>query len=660
MTASDPLWPYLDNVNHRFTREQLEIVIQKKKLNEIHYWFQEHFISCDRREYISRCPIVILQGSTGCGKSSVLRYISQDLNIPIKDYGETTDLTSINYDFAARRSSLFDDDDDNACMSIDRRRALKFEQFVINNVRYDSTQLFSNQPGFGNSQSFRVPTQTSQGARSQSMSMPQKFNKGSKGIIIHVESPLAFIRSQKILIQTMCRLVKINKEIAKRSPRRLAIVFESLDGENQSLSLPTKMRISFGIQVFKFNPIIKANMKRLVDNLMRNYNNVLIDKDTIEQLIDDCDGDMRACIKTLQLICNNCSLDLDFQNEINRASIDRSLKNNMTALNWPANKRQKVNHMKFNTISLTPSMMRDTSRSLSFFHVLGKIFYQKRLYPMMSPYGSTKHSQVRPIDRPFPPENSTDHLLNLIDVGPENLIAWLHQHYYKFCNESNIFKAALFLENISEVDAISTSSFQSSQFYEYHHIMDQLQIYLAIESTVYSLYESNLNTQKSSHKKILTKSGYKIVKSSVENFSSGSEPNGDLYSFKKPTVIPLRKLIQDYQKLLNFCSSSLHNFNPSHNDANKILIDYLPYMKIISKNWQTMSPDMRNNYYPSTISHPIFDDEAILDTLDTLESMSDSGIDSDIAESRQDKLLEIIEKIEIIKSSQDSGSNQLQ
>lgn len=662
---NDPLWSFLDNVNHSFTRDQLEIVIQRKKITEIHRWFYEHFINCDHRSYMSRCPIILLQGSTGCGKSSVLRFVAKDLNIPIKEYSETTDLTAINFDLAARRSANSIDDRGNTNFSIEKRKAMKFEQYIVNNIKYDSSQLFAysskqqivaTQNPTSQKQLFNSGNVLSPNINGNGLTGNQR-NFSNNGIIIHVETPLTFARYQAILTQTLYRLLQIIKEMAKRFPRRVAIVFETLEGEHETLSLPSRLRTTLGVHIFKLNPITKANMKKLVDNLVKTYDNLVLDRSTVEQLVNDSDGDMRACIKTLQLLCNrSTTYNSSLPNGIDNFSPHLYSGYNFAASQRPVQKKQKVNHFKFNTVNLSSSLMRDTSRSLSFFHVLGKIFYQKRLYP--APGDKCKYKSLQALDRPFPTENSTDQLLNLIDVEPKNLISWLHQHYYKFCHESNVIKAALFLENLSEVDTVSLSSIQSSQFYEYHHIIDQLQVHLAIETTVFSLYENQLDTEKTSHKKIITESGCKIVKPSVENFSSSSqsEPVNDLYSFKKPIVMSLTKIVEYYQKLLNFCALNFHTIHASHTDPNKILIDYIPYMRIMSRNWLSMSPESRRNFYPSNSSHPIFDDESVVNAFTTIEGLDLAGIELENIEPKHERLREMIEGVEIL---QDRTFNQI-
>lgn len=621
----DPLWRCMDSAK-TLTRDQLELVIQRKKITEVYRWFEDHFSKSSHKEYAQRCPIVIIQGPTGCGKTSTLKWISNELKISIKEFSETTDLTAVNYSIS---KSFKNEDNENLSSSIDRRKAFKFENFVYNSVMYNALYptkdvTISQADSEFDSDDEIIPIMSS----SVNQRPPHNF-----GVIIHIDTSLTFIKTQRTLFQTLIRLIKLIKDTARKSARRVAVVFESLDGENETISLPTKLKLRLGIQVFKFNPIIKTNMKKLIESLMRYYSHIVLDKETIDQLVSDCDGDIRACINTLQLICNR-STSITPLNGLNNNALN--ICTNMSSFYLPVNKRQKLNHDKVRNAKLHPSLMRDNTRSLGFFHVLGKIFYQKRLYPEVNyrtfAYKRTNH-------RPYPTENTTEYLANMVDVDPKNLIIWLHQHYYKFCLDSNIEKAALFMENLSTVDATSMSSTQSSQFYEAHSALDQLQIHLAIESTVFSLYEDQSASTRQSYKKIQTEKGSKLIKSSVDIHSS----NGELYSFNKPTVMSLHKLVEDYGVLLEHSTSILMESGSVCVDPNKALLDYIPYLTQMSNLWNAMSPDQKSKIR-ADISRLIEEENAVqvFRALERLDSKQDQDF-----ELRHDSLLEMIEELEV-------------
>lgn len=610
---SDPLWKCLDS-SKCLTRDQLELVIQKKKINEVFSWFQEHFVNSKHIDYISRCPFVIIQGPTGCGKTSTLKWISNELKITIKEYSETTDTTAINHELTR---ILRDDDRSNLSLSIDRRNALKFELFVINSIRYNTlyptTELQTDDAASEFDSDDLGFVEMISSSSSTNLNLSSIKPPPISGVIIHIETPLTFSRSQRILIQSLHKLAKVIKDISKKLSRRVAIVFESLEGEGETLAVPTKVKQSLGIQTFKFNPIIKANMKKLVENLVKDYKHFIFDRETIDQLVNDCDGDIRACINSLQLICNRSANSINKQN-------NNSITNDIDSLFVsPYHKRQKLNHERVRQVKLNPSLMRDNTRSLGFFHVLGKIFYQKRLYPDPDSIEDRCHSRHNDLNRPFPTENSTEYLANLLDVEPKNLLTWLHQHYYKFCGDANIAKASLFLENLSTVDTTCIGSTLSSQFYEMHNSLDQLQIHLAIESTVFSLYHDQSNSIKRSDKKILTEHGYKVIKSSVES-------NGGMDSFNKPWVMNIGKVTTDRQSLLRIFETKWEKV-----DQTKLLIDYIPYMYHMIK---------ISKEEPESQSPPKGSDNDIIKSLGKLHDRPESDLDAE-----HEKLLGLIEMV---------------
>lgn len=765
----DPLWPYLDN-QANFNRQDLELVIQKKKLNEVYSWFHEHFVDSSRKAYIERCPIVILQGPTGCGKTATLKWISKELKIPIKEYSETTDLTCNSYDLAR---TFNQDDNFKSIENLDKRRALKFKHFVYTNMVYDSFELddsdhdppksvipdkdncklvsqrschnlgqstfiqsdpprhqqqrkdnksssksntlvqptcpdkpISSMPdqGYGNSYgpsaSQRSCHSLSQSAFRQSDSTRHLNDHKSSsrlgppaqpivsGVIIHIETPLAFALNQRQLASTVVHLVELVKNFSRRSIRRVAIVFETLDAD--SIALPNKVKQKLDIKFFKFNPIIKTNMKKLIEKLVKQYRDIKIDDNSIEFLIKDCDGDMRACINTIQLLCNQSSKDYIDQtgssllNDINNINLStRGPRGEMNhfVVDLPANKRQKVNHpyrSRTKMIELSSSLMRDNTRSLNFFHVLGKIFYQKRFYPIIDPREKITQCKFIEIDRPYARENSTDFLVDLLDCEAKNLISWLHQHYHKFCANWDIAKAALFMEKLSTVDTMSINSLQLSQFYESRQTIDQMQLYLAIESTIYSLYKDNLMNTKSSHKKVQLDSGTMLVKPSVDNSSTSTttrrsntavnpnysngkntSSNGgesgsghELYSFNKPTSIGINNLIRDYEQMLSI--STVQNLSQAatikvHLDPNRALLDYMPYVTLMAENWSKMPITKRDqNYSDIEYHHPmnynkralgLIKECVLVDNVVLAEAMTE-------VDTRHDDLQKLIEALE--------------
>lgn len=606
------------------TRDQLELVVQKKKINEVYQWFHDHFYGSSQQAYTTKCPFVIVQGPAGCGKTTTLRCVARELKIPIKEYSDTTDTTAICSEMNKNRDDLED-------KSGDRFKASRFEHFVFNNLRFNpldtpaealqSQQLARADSEFDDSDDDE-PTQFNKCA-------PPAVSKQRSGIIIHIESPLMFARSQKIFITSIAKINRMIREISRTNERRIAIVFETLESDRDFLSLPIKFKNSIGMQTLKFNPIIKANMKKFIEAMLKKYQNVTIDRETVDTLIADCDGDLQACINTMELIrtrshkYNNVYMGLNDEN-----SLSQSI--------FQVNKKQRLNPER---CKLNTSLLRDVTKTSNFFHHLGKIFYQKRLYPDPRS-GCLTHRVYRDIERPYPTENTTDYLVSRLDPSTK-LLPWLHQHYYKFCHESNIEKASLFLDHLSDIDTISMDSMQSSQFYEKHLEIDERQLYLAIESYVFSLYSDQSKITKSSHTKTTTKQGSQIIKSSVEHFTQSS--NGELYSFSKPASMSVPNVIYDHQAILAHCLSEINKYSLNCVDSNKFLIDYIPCIIRISNTWNELAHKSQINGLMESIP-TICNDRKVLKMMTVLEQLElDPKMDYD---AQHEILMEVLEEIE--------------
>lgn len=627
-----------------FSRQELELVIQKKKLDEVYNWFYEHFLKCDHAEYMSRRPLVILQGPTGTGKSSTLRWISQELGIPLTEFTETTDLTSINTELSSKS-----DCGHPQIMSHDKRKAQRFEQFVKNHIRFKPV--------------------VSRPDTSHINPNSRKKSNLSKGVIIHIETPLTFTGNQQLTIHTLCRLLKIVKELAMQTPRRVAIVFEMIEGDkNETLMLSGKMKLTLGFQIFKFNPITKANMKKLIDSYMRNMNQSNdIDKTTVDQLVEDSNGDMTACVKTLQLLCNNNQNDKTMINGYTNSTYSSTMDSGMSTMSngvysdevslvhysFQAVKRQKISHPRGKKITLDASLMRDTTQSASYFHALGKILYQKRYYP---PIDSVKHAHMsyfvchKSLERPFERENNTDTLLNMIDVAPRKLITWLHQHYARFCSANNIIRADYFLENLSHTDLLSINSAQTTQFYEQHITIDQIQAHVAIESTIFSLYQNKMLETKTSHKKVNLPSGQqKILKPSVEN-NVASESSGmdSFYSFTKPVSMEVEALSKNYAKLVAITQER----SGTMLDTTNLVVEYLPYLKLIGRNKQRLTPGLNEKYYDNEskfqLEDSVFLEETLLESFELLDDFNETGLSLEKIEKKTERVINLIENLEYV------------
>lgn len=595
-------------------------VVPEKKFHEIKSWFEEHFEKCDRRNYSKRSPFVVLHGPTGCGKTTTLERIASELKLSIKEYSETTDTSLYQLELKGV-----------AVDCIDKRRSLLFENFVITNARYESLYADHKEDEddaaaeFDDDDDFIAPILT------------RKSKSPPRGVIIHIESPLTLARSTPVFIQCLRRLKKIIKEISFQTPRRVAIVFEAVEDGDHVMSLPSRVKLSLGIQVFKLNQVTRANMKKVIELELKKYNFLNPSKDILEQLIDDCDGDVSACKNTLRLLC--------------RQSHSSNVITKFTSTPLKLSKKQKTDHDRVGTLTIHPSLLRDISRGSNFFHILGKIFYQKRFYPE----STNGFRTPRDIDRPFRTENTTENLVNQVESETKKLNAWLHQNYQKFCAPNDIEKAALFMDNLSLVDTMSLDSTQSTQYYENHRFIDMIQKHLAIESTVFSLYKDESKSKKSTEKRIRVDNGrLMILKSSVYTDSNMRVDNGH-QGFAKPTGLMISKLSEDHQALLDRFSSKMTQIFGRPYEQKNLLLEYAPYMKMLLDKYPMPSGKsvLRYTLRPS-IEAPLWAGNEHLQTIIEEIQKIDESHETD-HEHRHETLMNLIDQCDSQKVKEEPG-----
>lgn len=607
-------------------KDQLELVIQKKKIKELDGWFKDHFVDSSRADYINKSPILNIEGPTGCGKTACLETLASEYKIQIREYSETSDITAIETDL----SGTFDKDETaNISHTIDRRRANKFEHFVINSVRFNPLYpTVPNQPQLATADSEFEDDDDYFYTAMAKPSLPPP----NRGVIIHIQTPLTFARSHRIFLQSVSKLIKTIKDISRVSSRRAAIVFEDSGHKDEwSNTLPVKFKNSLGIKTIKFNAITKPNMRKFIDSIIKRNQDLVIDRDSVDRIVDDCDGDMSACISTIELL-------RDRSKNINMISTGVNVNESQPALHQNGNKRQRLSHV-MTRIHANQILMRDMTRSVGFFHILGKIFYQKRLYPERPRTRRPTNS----LERPFETENSSDSLVQRLDVNPRDLTAWLHQHYPKFCLQDDIQKAATMMENLSDVDTISINALQSSQFYEMHNHLDQLQLHLNIEASNFSLYKDQSLVTKPSHKKTTTSNGTYILKSSVE---TSLTTDGDLYSFSRPVSLMLHKITQAKQTLLDHLTSEIVQHDSTCRDPTKVLVDYVPYLSYVLTH-----PTARKDLFITIANkHPaalMMDKPGIITTVRALEvNLCQQPKSTADYESEHERLLELIDQLD--------------
>ena len=229
------------------------------------------------------------------------------------------------------------------------------------------------------------------------------------------------------------RLVNATLGLVARSSKVVLVVTEtsskdsaehySTGGRWESSSIPKALTLALdrccSPLTLSLNPIPKATMVKHL-GMICDREGVAISKETLQAMADLSQGDLSSAILGLQFASRNAG----------RRGAD-----------FPAD-------------VVLSHLVRDTS--LSLFHGLGKLLYNKRLpYPNSS--GETGRNERDRIDRPpmdgFDPEE-TVHASGL--SGP-SVAAFLHENVLDFIDAGHVEEIAQCLDHISRADVLSSA-----------------------------------------------------------------------------------------------------------------------------------------------------------------------------------------------------------
>ncbi|CEP08975.1 hypothetical protein [Parasitella parasitica] len=164
--------------------------------------------------------------------------------------------------------------------------------------------------------------------------------------------------------------------------------------------LPTELTTDLRVRQIKFNPVTKANMTKALKYILA-QEEASIEKETLEDLIEKSDGDIRATINNLQFECLH---ELKSKKKV------------------PAKKK-----------STDKAPFDDKLGPLSLFHALGKVLYAKR-----NPSGTY--------------ESKPEHILAKLPVDNDMFISYLHQNYSEFFDDME--SCSTLLGYLSDADTI--------------------------------------------------------------------------------------------------------------------------------------------------------------------------------------------------------------
>ncbi|KAK4522068.1 uncharacterized protein ATC70_004607 [Mucor velutinosus] len=197
------------------------------------------------------------------------------------------------------------------------------------------------------------------------------------------------------------------------SPAKFLLIMVATDAWMESLSyknydnklnrsidiIPTELNTDLRVKHIKFNPVNKTNMNKVLKNIL-SQEPVNVPKDLLDEIIEKCDGDIRAAINTLQF------------DSIHSRKTRKIL-----------SKKKSGNKPPFD----------DKTGPLTLFHAVGKVLYAKR-----NPDGTY--------------ESKPEHILAKLPVDNDTFISYLHQNYSEFFDDMD--SCSKLLNSLSDADTI--------------------------------------------------------------------------------------------------------------------------------------------------------------------------------------------------------------
>jgi hypothetical protein len=235
----------------------------------------------------------------------------------------------------------------------------------------------------------------------------------------------------------MMRLVKAAMMLLSRSPKTVIVVtsVSSRDSSEQhefeQSSIPKQLLRAIESQyrprTISLNPIPKATMVKHLAAIADKQNVRTIPKSDLQLIAEQSQGDLSSAILSLQF-----------------ASAGKKLKH------APQRRQRKVQKTDdSDMIQVLSHMMRDSS--LSIFHGLGKLLYNKRLSLMTGENAPPLSWMDRPPMDGFQPEET----VHASGLSGSSVTAFLHENIPSFVDDEYIWDLSQCLEYLSFADTIS-------------------------------------------------------------------------------------------------------------------------------------------------------------------------------------------------------------
>ena len=396
-------------------RRRTDLIVRKNKVQE----FAEFLESMSH----TAC---VLSGSSGCGKSALIRVVAMELGMEVVEYVAKIQQQRIS-------ASLV--------LEPGRTRYDSYES------KLDSYESFCS----------RAWMNTLEGDGHVVGGVSSSFKR--KTLVVLDDLPTVVGEDQER------RLVNATLGLVARSSKVVLVVTEtsskdsaehySTGGSWESSSIPKALTLALekfcSPLILSLNPIPKATMVKHL-GMICDREGVAISRETLQTMADLSQGDLSSAILGLQFAARGIAGDrsrgdgtggTDGTDGTSRnASRRRPAPRRKGACETAGEKQVEV---------VLSHLVRDAS--LSLFHGLGKLLYNKRLPCPTSSGGIQRNAHDRPPMDGFDPEE-TVHASGL--SGP-SVTAFLHENILDFIDAEHIEDVAQCLDHISRADVLSSA-----------------------------------------------------------------------------------------------------------------------------------------------------------------------------------------------------------
>ncbi|XP_034297080.1 LOW QUALITY PROTEIN: cell cycle checkpoint protein RAD17 [Pantherophis guttatus] len=389
-------------------KTQSDLVIHKKKIEEVERWLKDHIFQNQPRQGGS---ILVLTGPPGCGKSATVEILAKDLGIQIQEWINPVSLDFKKHDFQV----AFNHESDFKILPYQSQAAI-FQEFLLRANKYIKLQMVGE-------------TMETDKRLILVEDMPNHFYHDPSSLHDILRS---FLRTSR------CPLVFIISDIFST-------------GSSQRSLFPKAIQEELYITTISFNPVAPTLLMKALNRIitgeisMRRDKIDVPDKPILELICSGCSGDIRSAINTLQF------------SSLQERPSDKSL--------WSQRKKKSVlkcdTSSKIKEKTLCNNFLEDQEipaigskdASIFLFHALGKILYCKR-------------EPGTEMDFPRLPHHLSEYERQPLLVQPEDVIekshmpgdlfnVYLHQNYLEFFSDiDDIVRAS---EYLSTADFLCTN-----------------------------------------------------------------------------------------------------------------------------------------------------------------------------------------------------------